>query len=151
MRFRRSASPIVDTSMSSTMIEPEVGSTIRVRAVIMELFPAPVLKNPISMHTNQAACKNPPPDNTDLFTCIHSQGYALEYSRKFRSVLQDHIIDLDASMSWPGRGWLFLWQFMRCLLFNSSCIVDYTLHGVHVILELCALSNNPTEPTGAHD
>jgi hypothetical protein len=133
------------------MIEPEVGSTIRVRAVIMELFPAPVLKNPVSTHTKQAACKNSPPNNADLLTSIHSQGYALEYSRKFRSVFQDHIVDLDASMGWPGYRWLFLWQFMRCLLFNSSCIVDYTFHGVHVILEFCALPNNPTEPTGAHN
>ncbi len=118
-RNREKAHPSIE-------IEPLFSSTIRNRASISELFPAPVLNQ--RLNRRNFATKNicAPPNDTDLLPALDAESNTLQDIRKAFSVAESNILHFDRSLLRPGFLGLLLLDFMGRLLRNkvSSTVLD---------------------------
>ena len=140
----RSVRPIVEMSIPSIRIEPDVSSTSRYNAVMIELFPAPVLsEQSVTKGAFEPERIHSPSDDTDLFSWIHRHGQAFQDLREFRTVSKYDLLHLDLSFGGPLARRFPLRNQMRLLLLQRICVMHDTLYAVHIVLDFRHLHNQP--------
>lgn len=150
---RKSRSPICDMSTlhakiqkadisrvkytySSMVIEPDVSSTIRNRASIKELLPAPVLEKEIShaaSHFN--ADTNSPPDDSNFLATLNAERQPSQDQWQLWPVPHLDVFELDRALLGPLYGRLLARYFVRSLLRDvlSVAVVCNGLNGGHIV------------------
>ena len=143
--LRTSLSPSLEMSTPSILIEPDTSSTMRNNATMIDDFPAPVL---IALHQSayrMSGGGDIPSNNAYFLAPINAHGEALQDQRKFRAVLQDSLIDFKLPIAGPRSRWFLFWDIIWWLLLEVMSVIDDTLDGIHVVLDLGKLLHDQTK------
>lgn len=113
------------TSYPSIEIEPPFNSTMRNKASINELLPAPVLT---TSQTDKifSNVMHSPPDDANFLPTFDTERDTLQDVRKTGPVAESDILDVDRPFLRPGFVGFLLLDFMRWLLWDhvSSAVLD---------------------------
>ena len=143
--LRTSLSPSVEMSTPSILIEPDTSSTIRNNAIMIDDFPAPVLHCASSEQISDVERRDIPSNNAYFLASLDAQAEALQDQRKFRAILQGSLIDFKLPIAGPRSRWFLFWDLIWRLLLEVMSIIDDTLDGIHVVLDLGKLLNDQTK------
>jgi len=108
-------------------------------------FPAPVLDCTLSEHRSGVERRDLPSNNAYFFSTLNAHTEALQDKRKFRTILQNSLIDFELPIAGPRSGGFLVWNLVWWLLFEVTSVIDNTLGGIHVVLDLGKLSGRPTK------
>ncbi len=132
-------------SIPSILIEPDTNSTMRNNATMIDDFPAPVLNCNSLKHRSGVERIVLPSNNSYFFSTLNAHAEALQDKRKFRAILQDSLIDFELPIAGPRRGGLLVWDLVWWFLFEVTSVIEDTLDGIHVVLDLGKLPDHPSK------
>jgi len=132
-------------STPSILIEPDTSSTMRNNATMIDDFPAPVLNCNSSEHRSGVERRDLPSNNAYFFSTLNAHTEALQDERKFRAILQNSLIDFELPIAGPRRGGLLVGDFVWWFLFEVTSVIEDTLDGIHVVLDLGKLPDHPSK------
>src|SRR6478735_8282887 len=121
-------------STPSMRIRPLVGSVIRSNADITVRMLVDGRLKGLSLALTCCLASASTPDNTDLFSSLDIQIDILECRLKSRTMAKGKRLKLNMTSMRPLAGLEFL--------LNVVGVVKHSLHRVHVVLDLCALTNH---------
>jgi len=108
-------------------------------------FPAPVLNCNSSEHRSGVERRDLPSNNAYFFSTLNAHTEALQDKRKFRTILQNSLIDFELPIARPRSGRFLVWNLVWWLLFEVTSVIEDTFDGIHVVLDLGKLSGHPTK------
>ena len=146
--LRTSLSPSVEISTPSMLIEPDTNSTMRNNATMIDDFPAPVLNRTSSKYRSGVEPRDSPSNDAYFFTSLDVHCEALQDKRKFGAILQDGLFNFELPIAGPRCGGVSFWNLVWWFLFEVMSVIDDTLDGIHVVLNLSKLSDHQTKGLG---